>query len=307
MSMHPLTEAVFDQMKKPIGAMPDMDEWEKAAKSWFSAMPGDIQSAGNLMGPAMATAAAMSAVGVAAAAQSVGLFMGAMNGMMEASKAMKVVPQDISGMMFGWSTFDSAGEKAEPAKAKAKVEAVKPVKKPVAEAKAPLKGPVEEPRTERIAQPVVEPASAAFMAAETVAEDFAKTVSDAIDITGKALTGMASDMDDMTKKASAATAEAITSVMPEDFVKPFGIEKPGSPDDLKLISGVGPKLEQVLNGLGIWTFDQVSKWTAAEIAWVDDYLQFSGRIGRDNWLGQAAALAKGGIEEYAKVFGKQPK
>ncbi|TIM95503.1 MAG: NADH-ubiquinone dehydrogenase, partial [Mesorhizobium sp.] len=28
-----------------------------------------------------------------------------------------------------------------------------------------------------------------------------------------------------------------------------------------------------------------------EIAWVDDYLSFKGRIGRDNWLGQAAALA----------------
>lgn len=304
MSMHPLTEAVFDQMKKPIGAMPDMGDWEKAAKSWFSAMPGDIQSAGTLMGPAMATAAAMSAVGVAAAAQSVGLFMGAMNGMMEASKAMRAVPEDMSGALFGWTGFDKPVEKTAP---KSRSEAVKQAKKPVAEAKAPLKGPVEEPKKELFPNATVEPAKAAFMAAETVAEDVTKAMSDTIEVAGKALTGIASDMDDMAKTASAVTAEAITSVIPEEFVKPFGIEKPGSPDDLKLISGVGPKLEQVLNGLGIWTFDQISKWTAAEIAWVDDYLQFSGRIGRDNWLDQAGALARGGIDEYVKVFGKQPK
>tara|TARA_R110002167_G_scaffold269334_2_gene475781 strand:+ start:43003 stop:44109 length:1107 start_codon:yes stop_codon:yes gene_type:complete len=64
-------------------------------------------------------------------------------------------------------------------------------------------------------------------------------------------------------------------------------------DDLKLISGVGPKLEGVLNDLGFWHFDQVAKWTQAEIAWVDSRLKFKGRIARDNWVAQATKLAKG--------------
>jgi NADH-quinone oxidoreductase subunit E len=68
----------------------------------------------------------------------------------------------------------------------------------------------------------------------------------------------------------------------------------GGADDLKLISGVGPKLEQTLNELGFWHFDQIAKWTAAEIAWVDSRLKFKGRIERDNWMEQARTLAKTG-------------
>ena len=81
----------------------------------------------------------------------------------------------------------------------------------------------------------------------------------------------------------------------------------GEADDLKLIAGVGPKLEQTLNELGIYHFDQIAAWTIEEIDWVDDYLQFSGRIVRDNWVDQADALARGGRDEYVRVFGKEPR
>lgn len=81
--------------------------------------------------------------------------------------------------------------------------------------------------------------------------------------------------------------------MPKEFIKPPALAKPVSPDDLKLISGVGPKLEKVLNSLGIWTFAQVESWSINEVAWVDDYLQFKGRIDRDGWLAQSAKLASG--------------
>jgi NADH-quinone oxidoreductase subunit E len=91
------------------------------------------------------------------------------------------------------------------------------------------------------------------------------------------------------KPVSARAAE----LMPEDFKQPTGMAKPDAADDLKRISGIGPKLEQVLNGLGIWSFAQVAGWTAEEIAWVDDYLQFKGRIERDDWIAQAGALAAG--------------
>ncbi len=81
----------------------------------------------------------------------------------------------------------------------------------------------------------------------------------------------------------------------------------GAPDDLKLISGVGPVLEARLNALGITKWSQVAKFTADDIAKVEDSLSFKGRVARDNWLAQAAALAKGGEAEYIRVFGKKPR
>lgn len=69
----------------------------------------------------------------------------------------------------------------------------------------------------------------------------------------------------------------------------------GQPDDLKLIKGVGPKLEQMLHGMGVFHFDQIAAWTAEEVAWVDDNLEgFKGRVSRDGWVGQAKTLASGG-------------
>lgn len=74
--------------------------------------------------------------------------------------------------------------------------------------------------------------------------------------------------------------------------KPAAIERPTNPDDLKAISGIGPKLEQVLNAQGIWTYAQIIAWGEPEIAWIEDLLGFGGRVARDNWLGQAATLAE---------------
>ena len=62
---------------------------------------------------------------------------------------------------------------------------------------------------------------------------------------------------------------------------------PDQVDDLKQISGVGPALEEKLNGFGIYTFAQISEWTQDNIATFDDLLSFKGRIERDNWIDQA--------------------
>ena len=64
----------------------------------------------------------------------------------------------------------------------------------------------------------------------------------------------------------------------------------GAADDLKLISGVGPKLEQTLNRMGVYHFDQIAAWTKSEIDWVDGELSFKGRIERDDWIEQAKKL-----------------
>ncbi|WP_372890692.1 NADH:ubiquinone oxidoreductase [Rhodosalinus sp.] len=68
----------------------------------------------------------------------------------------------------------------------------------------------------------------------------------------------------------------------------------GGADDLKQIKGVGPKLEQLLNRMGVYHFDQIAGWSAEEVAWVDANLEgFKGRVTRDDWVAQARALASG--------------
>ena len=79
----------------------------------------------------------------------------------------------------------------------------------------------------------------------------------------------------------------------------------GDPDNLRLIKGVGPKLNALLNKLGITRFDQIAAWGAEEIAEVDKYLEtFSGRITRDAWIDQAKFLAKDDIAGFEKKYGK---
>ena len=52
----------------------------------------------------------------------------------------------------------------------------------------------------------------------------------------------------------ACAGDAPAGLMPEDFRQPKAMDRPAKPADLKAISGIGPKLEKVLNGLGIWTY-----------------------------------------------------
>lgn len=65
-------------------------------------------------------------------------------------------------------------------------------------------------------------------------------------------------------------------------------------DDLKRISGIGPKLEQVLNGMGIRRYADVALWTDKDVQRFDEQLGFAGRIVRDGWVEQAKALMRGG-------------
>ena len=87
-----------------------------------------------------------------------------------------------------------------------------------------------------------------------------------------------------------ARQKQVKTAAKQMFARPTSVDRPAVADDLKAISGVGPKLEQVLNGLGVWNYAQIAGWGDAEIAWVDDQLGFSGRIERDDWVGQAERL-----------------
>jgi large subunit ribosomal protein L21 len=68
-------------------------------------------------------------------------------------------------------------------------------------------------------------------------------------------------------------------------------QAPTSHDDLKLISGVGPGLEKKLHDAGITSYSQIAALTPAEIAELEaNVVKFTGRITRDDWIGQAQQL-----------------
>ncbi|KCZ88923.1 hypothetical protein [Hyphomonas johnsonii] len=78
-----------------------------------------------------------------------------------------------------------------------------------------------------------------------------------------------------------------------DAEQPLSLERPvaGMPDDLTMVGGIGPKIQEVLNELGIFHFDQIAAWTPENVVWVDNHLNFSGRISREGWVEQAAILS----------------
>ena len=89
-------------------------------------------------------------------------------------------------------------------------------------------------------------------------------------------------------KADVAPAAEVAGVEPTNLLKEA---RGGQPDDLKKISGVGPKLEGVLHEIGVFHFDQIAAWGPAETAYMNDCLSFKGRIERDDWIAQATQFA----------------
>jgi predicted flap endonuclease-1-like 5' DNA nuclease len=73
--------------------------------------------------------------------------------------------------------------------------------------------------------------------------------------------------------------------------KSFGTATEAEKDDLKMISGIGPFIEERLHALDIFTFSQISKFTTQDINTINDaIIYFSGRIERDEWVAQAREL-----------------
>jgi NADH-quinone oxidoreductase subunit E len=102
-----------------------------------------------------------------------------------------------------------------------------------------------------------------------------------------------------------ATPEAKAPTAAGKQPKALKAARKGRADDLKLILGIGPKLEALCHRLGFFHFDQIAEWSEAEIAWVDDNLEgFKGRVTRDKWVVQARVLAAGGTVAEAEAAAK---
>jgi NADH-quinone oxidoreductase subunit E len=97
-----------------------------------------------------------------------------------------------------------------------------------------------------------------------------------------------------------ASPEDIAAV--SDAARPDALRAPrdGKPDDLKRISGVGPKIEELLNDLGVYHYDQIANWSSDQVDWVEEHLKFKGRIAREGWIDQAKILAGGGETDFSR-------
>ena len=62
-------------------------------------------------------------------------------------------------------------------------------------------------------------------------------------------------------------------------------------DDLTKIKGIGPCIEQKLNGIGIYTFKQISNFNTNDITKITDLIKyFPNSIEKYDWVGQAFKL-----------------
>jgi len=81
-----------------------------------------------------------------------------------------------------------------------------------------------------------------------------------------------------------------TKSKPELNFENFGTADTSNKDDLTKIEGIGPYIEEKLNEIGIFNYDQISRFTFEDIRILTELIDFfPGRIERDDWIGQANA------------------
>lgn len=123
------------------------------------------------------------------------------------------------------------------------------------------------------------------------------------------------------KAAASARPEPMAEVVAEPPVAAFTAEPPAAvndeppptariveapvelpPDDLKLVSGIGPALEKKLNACGIFTYRQLAALGDEEIERIEAAIKSFGRIRRDDWVGQARRSICGSIRNRFNPF-----
>ena len=96
--------------------------------------------------------------------------------------------------------------------------------------------------------------------------------------------------------------DTIEQNLPQEILskEKTGLIEGKEPDNLTLIKGIGMVIAKQLNDLGVYYFEQIAIWEEEDIAKVDQYLAFKGRIKREKWVEQAKDLVKGIESEFAK-------
>ncbi len=70
-------------------------------------------------------------------------------------------------------------------------------------------------------------------------------------------------------------------------------------DSLIKIKGIDEKIENDLNNLGIYHFDQISKWSNKNCEWVEEFLLLPGIARTNKWVEQARILLSGNDTSYS--------
>ena len=108
----------------------------------------------------------------------------------------------------------------------------------------------------------------------------------------KILLGEDVKLDEKALKQAEELARVAAKAETIDFAT-LGVASALEKDDLKTIKGIGPFIEEKLNALGIYTFEQISKMTAKIEEEVNVAIEFfPGRVKRDEWAKQAKKLHK---------------
>jgi predicted flap endonuclease-1-like 5' DNA nuclease len=79
----------------------------------------------------------------------------------------------------------------------------------------------------------------------------------------------------------------------------------GAPDDFTLIETISPMQQTMLNAIGVFHFDQIAAWTEANVAWVDRYFRLRGRVAEEEWVEQAADLAREGVHASRRLLASE--
>ncbi|MCQ2004586.1 helix-hairpin-helix domain-containing protein [Rhizobium sp. NRK18] len=205
-----------------------------------------------------AAMAAATAIGFGLTTQMASAFLGAMQG-----------------------AFDTADRLSKAAEADAAKVAPEPEIAPEPEAKV-------EPAA---SVPVAEPAKAGPAVVAKTEKPAAKKAKPAVK-SAKPVAGKAPGKKGANAKASSAAKAPAAKAAPKQALAPKAKTRAasGKADDLKQISGIGPKLEEVLNSMGYRRFADIAKLDEKAIAKLEADTGLTGRIGRDDWVGQAKTL-----------------
>ncbi|MEO1028241.1 MAG: hypothetical protein AAFX02_04195 [Pseudomonadota bacterium] len=103
------------------------------------------------------------------------------------------------------------------------------------------------------------------------------------------------DVETEDREETSAEAEdeddAVSVIRPAEHIAPAAMSAPESGgDDLQVIDGIGPRINDALQELGVFTFAQIADWSPENAGWINHRLGFEGRVEREKWVEQAQTL-----------------
>jgi len=102
--------------------------------------------------------------------------------------------------------------------------------------------------------------------------------------------------------AHAAPAAGKPPPGPVEPARPVRPRPLAETDNLERIRGIDAELARQLGAAGVRRYEEVARWSAADVERIERDLAGAGRIGRENWIEQAQILMKGGATAFSRAF-----